>query len=673
MKRLGTWIFRGFGAASLGVTITLGAVSCGSTDETTPGASVPAVFHTTVSTNIAIALDDKTVWVTNPDADSVSVIDASTRAIQAEILLNGAHPSVDGKGNYHPAVTPRALALYDDGKKVYVAGQTSNSLYVIDGASRAVVSTIPLFAEPTSVVVAPDGSAVYVACQMAAKIVKVDPTTDTVLASLDVSEKPFGLALNEDGSKLFASHLLLGPGVSVIDTASFTLTNKVPIADQPVPSPFKKVLPNGPARGLYGVFPRPGTGELWVPHLLLAVDTAQTDPVASPETNLDFESTVFPTISTVNPGGTAEGRRLLFKPLSEVGAQGAFTDVVSGPRAVAFTPDGKLAFLALSASEDVLVFDAETGNKVQLIRPIPSALLEGIVVNHAGTRVYVSGRNTHDITVLQIDETSTFAPVALDGAINTLDADPMPAEIRLGQRLFNTANSAKYPITRNFWVACASCHVEGGSDAVTWLFADGPRDTPTNFGGMTGTGFLLRQARRTLVQQYDETIQVEQGGTYHYDEPSQKADLDALAAYVNHGIPLPQNPYLAADGVLNEAQTRGKALFAQACETCHYGEWLTDSGEGNPTLDLSGPIKLNDIGTCVTKGDHKDKASFDVEGNPRTACDFDTPTLRGIFASAPYFHDGSSETLEDVMDRLPFCSTFSDEEKADLVEYVKTL
>jgi cytochrome c peroxidase len=56
-----------------------------------------------------------------------------------------------------------------------------------------------------------------------------------------------------------------------------------------------------------------------------------------------------------------------------------------------------------------------------------------------------------------------------------------------------------------------------------------------------------------------------------------------------------------------------------------------------------------------------------------SACDFDTPTLRGIFASAPYFHDGSAATLRDVVDRLDFSSNLNDSEKSDLVEYLKTL
>ena len=76
----------------------------------------------------------------------------------------------------------------------------------------------------------------------------------------------------------------------------------------------------------------------------------------------------------------------------------------------------------------------------------------------------------------------------------------------------------------------------------------------------------------------------------------------------------------------------------------------------------------------MTGGDFPDQPAPDeVVGKMHTACDFDTPTLRGIFATAPYFHDGSAATLGDVVDRLPAAAMLSADDKAALVEYLKTL
>jgi cytochrome c peroxidase len=293
---------------------------------------------------------------------------------------------------------------------------------------------------------------------------------------------------------------------------------------------------------------------------------------------------------------------------------------------------------------------------------------EGIAIADDGT-AYVDERNTSDIAVLRLDGGS----LVVDGpAIPRLVADPMPAPLRLGQHLFYSANSDEYPITRNHWVACATCHMEGRSDAVTWKFAQGPRDTPTNAGGMTGTGFLFRTADRNRIQDYWHTVNVEQGGAF--DPSAQAALLDAIAAYVDAGIPMPIPPTTDAAAV-----ARGAAIFARTdvgCATCHAGPRFTDSGTGNPTLDLAGTVLLHDVGTCVTTG-FPDVGHDDVQGDPRAACMFDTPSLSGVASTPPYLHDGSAATLRDVLEstrgRMGDITMLSDDELADLVEYLRSL
>ncbi|MBC7910311.1 MAG: hypothetical protein H7Y30_07415, partial [Pyrinomonadaceae bacterium] len=54
---------------------------------------------------------------------------------------------------------------------------------------------------------------------------------------------------------------------------------------------------------------------------------------------------------------------------------------------------------------------------------------------------------------------------------------------------------------------------------------------------------------------------------------------------------------------------------------------------------------------------------------------FKTPTLRGLAARAPYFHNGAAATLEEVVrhyeNRSEF--VFTDEERADLVAFLNAL
>lgn len=632
-----------------------------------PAPPAPRATGPAVSRSIALSADGKSLWVVNAESDSLTQIDVATRTRAREVLLGAAPPAVDSRTlRFEPNVRPRALALVDSLGRAYVAGQSANRVYVVDTAAGAVTTSIPVGAEPTAVVASNDGASVYVVNHQSATVQRIDTATNTVAATLAVGEHPWGASLSADGARLYVTHLLLGPAVTTLATATFTLERVTPLPPQPADPGHDKLVPNGVTRGAYTVVPRPTTGELWVPHLLLAVGTAQPA--------LDFQSTVFPTLTLLSPDAASVTNRLLFRPSSHLTGAGSFTDSVSGPRDVAFTPDGATALVAMAQSEDVMVFDAATGFERQLVRPTPSALVEGIVVDAAGTHAYLQGRSTHDVTVLSITPGVDGPTVAVDGPpIDALATDPMPPDLRRGLRLFYSANSARFPLTTNFWVACSTCHLEGQSDAVTWRFAQGPRDTPSNAGGPINTGFLFRQAQRNDVLDYDKTIRVEQGGDYHRADAAELPDLQALARFTNYAIPFPQNPYRSADGALTPAQARGKGLFAERCASCHDGDYLTDSGEGNPALDLGGTVLLHDIGTCVTAGDYPDQPDVDVAGHPRTACDFDTPTLRGIFATAPYLHDGSAATLGDVVARLSFSKDLDAAGQSDLVAYLKTL
>jgi YVTN family beta-propeller protein len=648
----------------------LSAVACGLAllqlasckPSTGPTSSTPQV-----SRSLALSADGAALWVVNTESDSISQIDVASRTLRRELLLGASAPAPDlVTQRYDPAVRPRAITLVDRLGKAYVAGQAANAVIVVDTGAGRVLSRVPVGAEPTAVVASADGNRVYVVNHQSATVQAIDTRTDTVVATRPVGEHPFGASLSADGRRLYVSHLLLHPGVTIVSAPDLASASFTPLPDQPPDPTNNKRLPNGEVRGAYAAVPRPETGEVWVPHLLLATGT--------PQPELVFDATVFPTVSVVAANGNSMEKRLLFRPVSIPTASGSFIDSVSGPRDVAFTPDGRLALVAMAQSEDVMVFDAATGFEATLVRPTPSALIEGVIVDAQGTHAYLQGRSTHNVTVLSIAEGTSGPQVRVDGdPIECLQADPMPPDLRRGLRLFYSANSAAFPITQDFWVACSTCHLEGGTDAVTWRFQQGPRDTPSNAGGPINTGFLFRQAVRDSVLDYDETIRVEQGGNYHRTDPRQLPDLQAIAQFTNYAIPFPQNPYRNTDGTLTPAQTRGQTLFTARCAACHTGDYSTDSGSGNPQLDLSGTIVLHDIGTCVTTGPFPDQPATDIAGHPREACLFDTPTLRGIFATAPYFHDGSAETLEDVIPRVPNTSDLTAAERSDLLEYLKSL
>ena len=620
----------------------------GSTGQPT---SAPSFAH---SSSMALTVDGHKLFVANPENDSVSVVDLDTRALDREILLASAAPVADpNTGAYAPSVMPRSVVLSPDGKTLYVTGERSSALHVIDVASATVRRTVHVGSEPIGAVISSDGASVFVACSQDDSVVRFDTATAAVVARVAVGSEPWALAWS--GTTLLVTQFM-GPGVTAIDPASMTVASRWSVPDA-TPRGDKR-LAHGEVRGLYDAATRPGSSETWVAHAMLATDTAQPD--------LDFESTVFPALSLLDGKGAFE-ETLSTDAEGVAGIDGSFADVVSGPHAVAFTPDGDYLLMVDASSEDVLVVDANRRVESALVRPLPGRMPDGIVVAADGQHAYVDLRISGGVAVLRLDRSGGALHATVDGAaIPRWATDPMPATLRLGQDLFNSANSGVYPITTDHWVACATCHMEGRSDAVTWRFEPGPRDTPSNAGGMLGTGFLFRTADRTKVQDYWRTINIEQGG--HFDAVAQGSQLDAIAAYVNAAIPLPIPPTTDATLVAHGAQ-----VFQSAgCATCHSGPRFTDSGGGNTAMDLGGTVLLHDIGTCAANAPFPNVAHEDIDGHPRAACAFDTPSLNGIASTPPYLHDGSAPTVRDAVLRMPGVPSASQDLTA-LIEYVRSL
>src|SRR5690606_15578341 len=102
----------------------------------------------------------------------------------------------------------------------------------------------------------------------------------------------------------------------------------------------------------------------------------------------------------------------------------------------------------------------------------------------------------------------------------------------------------------------------------------------------------------------------------------------------------------------------GREIFLElACDSCHSGDDFTDSAQG----------LLHDVGTMT-------ELSGLRLGGELTG--IDTPTLLGIWQTAPYLHDGSAPTLRDALTtKNPNgehgdTSGLSDEELAALEAYL---
>jgi mono/diheme cytochrome c family protein len=130
------------------------------------------------------------------------------------------------------------------------------------------------------------------------------------------------------------------------------------------------------------------------------------------------------------------------------------------------------------------------------------------------------------------------------------------------------------------------------------------------------------------------------------------AKLPALRAY-QHSIAAPKAPASSFDAA---AAARGKATFDRTCASCHVG--------GNGTDNDSG--KLHPPGDTGVDGAYAMRTANKA---------YRTTPLRGLWQHPPYFHDGSAESLGDVVQHYDKARSLelTTAQQADLVEYLKSL
>ncbi|MCA9054054.1 MAG: c-type cytochrome, partial [Planctomycetaceae bacterium] len=341
------------------------------------------------------------------------------------------------------------------------------------------------------------------------------------------------------------------------------------------------------------------------------------------------------------------------------------TYVVANPWEVAVSPDGQRLYVAFAGTNDLFACRILDDNYRELEY---EALVQlgsnprAVRVSPDGGRLFVY--NALDFSVAVYDAKS-LQPVA---NIPVCDC-PLDDETLLGKKLFYVATQ---PMVGRRWISCSSCHPDGEPDGRTWQQPEGLRNTQS-LAGMAWTHPIHWSADRDEVQDFEHTIRgpLMQGrgllkGTLRdsLGKPNSglSADLDALAVYSNsHTFPL--SPH--AKHGLSESAQRGRELFFDAevgCAKCHSGPYLCDSQPGEVA-----DFRLHDVGTGGEDPSEK--------MGPK----YDTPTLLGVYRTAPYLHHGHAATLKDVLttlnpeDRHGRTSHLKPQEIDDLVEFLKAL
>ena len=246
-----------------------------------------------------------------------------------------------------------------------------------------------------------------------------------------------------------------------------------------------------------------------------------------------------------------------------------------------------------------------------------------------------------DLTRLVELGESSVTPVATLPAVTS---ESLTTTVLTGKQFFYDARDTR--LARDAYMSCASCHNDGDGDGRTWDLTgmgEGLRNTANLRGRAGAQGFLHWSGNFDEVQDFEGQIRALAGGTglmsdaeFNTGTRTQtlgdpkagvSADLDALAAYVASLSTFANSPHRNADGTLTAAAVAGREVFrASNCASCHGGASFTISAAAN----------LQNVGTI--KPDSGNRL-----GGPLTG--IDVPTLRDVWATAPYLHDGSAPTI----------------------------
>jgi len=615
-----------------------------------PAASGNLVVETPVSGSARL-------WVVNQDNDSVSAFDAVTLGKLAEVAVGAA---------------PRAIAVAPNGA-LWVSNKQAATISVIDPSTRAVVRTLtlPRGSQPFGIVMSPTANAAFVALEAGGSVLRFDTGTYAQTGSIAVGANVRHLSLSADGSTLYAARFITPPlpgestatvsptastGGEVVQIATNTLVIVRTIVLQHSDKPDGENQGRGIPNYLGAAVISPDGSQAYVPS---KQDNVQRGALRD-GTGLNFQNTV-----------RAISSRLVLASSTEDLTRRIDHDNASVASAAAFEPHGVYLFVALETSREIAVVNAFDGS--QLLRVDVGRAPQGLALSPDGRRLFVNNFMDRTVSVLDLVpllEQGTYN-VPTIATLSAVGTEKLAFNVLLGKQHFYDARDPR--LARDRYMSCASCHNDGGHDGRVWDLTgmgEGLRNTIALRGRGGAMGFLHWSNNFDEVQDFEGQIRVLAGGSglmadadFATGTRSQplgdrktglSADLDALAAYVGSLTTFDPSPVRPNAASLSAAAADGKAIFTSLnCAGCHSGSAFSGSGEN--TLVNIGTLK-------ATSGQRL--------GGSLTG--IDVPTLRDVWATAPYLHDGSASTLEAAV-RAHSGVTIGDTDLARLVAYLREI
>jgi DNA-binding beta-propeller fold protein YncE/mono/diheme cytochrome c family protein/cytochrome c553 len=577
--------------------------------------------------------------------------------------------------------SPLVLARFEGKKLALVADEDARAVRVVDPATRSQLSVTPLGAKPAQIVVAADGRA-YVTLRDQAKVIALEASgaepTLVVKADLPVADEPVGVAVTKDGATLLVTSAW-GARLQAFAVSSRHQTFEVALAREPrgvtasadgryayvahtIGSHLSRVALDGehevtrvafdgfdfrPQARFIGCVLRAsdfdggsvgfrGDGFVdWLPErrdlvqgfvVTEAAGTIQAPMVIVHRGEVQVggygTSEGFPpheaTVATVDGEGATHLRVFGIDYAVEKGRYGQ-----SGndggcllPRAIAASADGVV--VGCLGIDQVRLYGATSGALGKTMTAswrVPKGPT-GVAVDDESHTLVVWSQFARSISTIDLAAKPAVKAGALPPSVENATVLPaveagegvhvLSAAAQRGREIFHGAGDKRLSADGR---ACASCHPDGRDDGLSWPTPTGQRQTPMLAGRLAKdtAPYGWHGDAPTIVDHLKQTF-TRLGGKGLTEE-----ETTALLAYLDEM----DTPHagIAAD---EAAIARGREIFQSDSVGC---------------------------GSCHRNGGGSDGARHTVD----SGAELETPSLRFVAGTAPYFHDGRYQTLGELL------------------------
>ncbi len=582
----------------------------------------------TRSSQIIVDENARRVYSVNPDNNTVAVIDADSHTLLREIPTSA---------------DPRSVALDGNGN-LWVTAYDADRIEIFNPSNGSLVNQIDLEygALPHDVVFSPDRSTAYVTLSGKGLLLRFNGNTQSQTGSVALGPTARAIAVDGNHSRILVTRFI-SPAfhgqVWDVSASSFSVTRTFLLSQK-----------------ITGDNSGDGAG---IPNYLAGIAIAP-----------DNQKAYVSTVKTNTNKGVNFGDGSLNDPDNTVRTEVMSLDLVANEanvdnadridldnsdsvRAFDFTPLGDYLLLVNQGTNDVMIMDTfrfdYSLNLGSMVARIGVGLApQGIVVDRSGEQVFVKNFMSRTLSIFSIANLLAVGDTSFDvTTIDTVQNELLAADVLLGKQVFYNAGDARMSLEG--YISCATCHVDGGHDGRTWDFTqrgEGFRNTPPLWGRAgIGHGRVHWTANFDEIQDFENDIRAHFGGSGFLSENDfaevgdplgppkggRSTELDAMSAYLTSldGATLPRSPFRQANGAMTADATAGAQIFiAQNCATCH-----------NPAQQYT-DRQIRDVGT-IRRDSSGRRINAPLEG-------IETPTLLGLWDTAPYLHDGTAPDLDTV-------------------------